>query len=298
MPHTPPSIHDPRAVDRVALALAVHRGQRWVYDDHVEATGKGLVPSASAQSLFAEARAVIEGAGEGIALTGMALARDGWEPFGTHANDHIDVEIHPDHDETGMPLWERAIPVTSPTVTAATFAPEIDPETGYPTDAALDALVRFEGTPGEFFAAARALWNYPQSARAESGCDAIDRPGITYTFVTLGWSGNESVIGAMRATLFWTSFWTKSERGGLFEFHVPDTQAGLRFPAILTPDQADGVHAHEDLTDLRGRLHALADGWDRRAVAHPDDDPDHEPDTADWYAPAFAAELREVVERA
>lgn len=42
-----------------------------------------------------------------------------------------------------------------------------------------------------------------------------------YVLVTSGWSGNEDIIGAMRAnTMFWLFCWQMSERGGRYTFQM------------------------------------------------------------------------------
>lgn len=61
------------------------------------------------------------------------------------------------------------------------------------------------------------LWAYP---------DAVKCEGRTFTFITLGWSGNEDIIEAIGANkLLWFICWQLSERGGRFVFEAPDYQA-------------------------------------------------------------------------
>lgn len=56
-------------------------------------------------------------------------------------------------------------------------------------------------------------WKYP---------DKVETDGRTYTFITCGWSGNESIIVAMKDNfLFWGMTWHLSERGGRHVFKVP-----------------------------------------------------------------------------
>jgi hypothetical protein len=46
-----------------------------------------------------------------------------------------------------------------------------------------------------------------------------------YSFATLGWSGNEEMIMALRENhLFWGMHWQSSERGGLHKFKLGDGQ--------------------------------------------------------------------------
>ena len=46
---------------------------------------------------------------------------------------------------------------------------------------------------------------------------------------TGGWSENEYLISALQENIFWTLYWTKSERGGAFYFeheHAPSAVKG------------------------------------------------------------------------
>ncbi len=51
----------------------------------------------------------------------------------------------------------------------------------------------------------------------------VKRYGRRLELHTGGWSGNESLIGALQAnTMFWAMCWDKSERGGHFWFELPE----------------------------------------------------------------------------
>jgi len=46
---------------------------------------------------------------------------------------------------------------------------------------------------------------------------------------TGGWSGNEEILGALRANLmFWTLCWMKSERGGHYWFEIPPSIQNIK----------------------------------------------------------------------
>lgn len=103
---------------------------------------------------------------------------------------------------------------------------EILDEDGYPTEAALDHIRSFSGTPQELADFIAEIW-WPQNPLG------IDGPSVTYVFdgkrceefaqfelSTRGWSGNESVIDTLRDTKFWSRYWHMSVRGGGFEFRA------------------------------------------------------------------------------
>lgn len=78
--------------------------------------------------------------------------------------------------------------------------------------------------PGEDFPAlmeyVRARWRY-----AEDGYFQKDGTHI-YRLSTAGWSGNESIIGALQDNqIFWLLCWQESKRGGHYKFSVPKIKA-------------------------------------------------------------------------
>ena len=84
---------------------------------------------------------------------------------------------------------------------------------GYPTDAAIERLRTFEGRAGDLAEYVRSLMRNGFST-LEDCVDDFDRKQKRLTLVTGGWSGCESVIGALNETMFHFMFWESSFRGG------------------------------------------------------------------------------------
>lgn len=85
---------------------------------------------------------------------------------------------------------------------------------GYPTAAALRRLSKWpaEDLRGALEYAA-GLWHWPNYVR---------RRGRRYTFITGGWSGNESVMAALERNLFlYAVCWEASFRGGKHIYELP-----------------------------------------------------------------------------
>jgi hypothetical protein len=89
----------------------------------------------------------------------------------------------------------------------------------YPTDEELDQIKAwpYEGDAHlrlwEFI---HSLWHWPEWG--------FRHEGTAYYLSTGGWSGNESIIGAMQSNfMFWPMWWQSSRRGGHYTFkHVND----------------------------------------------------------------------------
>lgn len=93
------------------------------------------------------------------------------------------------------------------------LSPEFD-ASGYPTE---ETLVLIKTWPHEDFLAlmefVQEAWRYPEY---------IERDGDFFYLATGGWSGNESLIGALQENFtFWAFCWEQSHRGGKFVFKIP-----------------------------------------------------------------------------
>jgi hypothetical protein len=92
---------------------------------------------------------------------------------------------------------------------------EIDDD-GYPSDAALERIAQWPHTDfAGLIAYVRTLWWGPPNY--------WEQDGRALSISTAGWSGNESIIGALqRNTMFWLMCWQSSRRGGHYEFQLPE----------------------------------------------------------------------------
>lgn len=86
---------------------------------------------------------------------------------------------------------------------------------GYPTDEALDCIERWPYIESEqMLEFVRGLWSYPHF---------WIREGDTLSISTGGWSGNESLVKAMKNNhAFWHMCWESSRRGGHYTFDMGD----------------------------------------------------------------------------
>jgi hypothetical protein len=91
---------------------------------------------------------------------------------------------------------------------------------GYPTDYTLKTITEWTSKEwshedfAEFMAYVQQCWRYQPEYFEER------EPGKWYVS-TGGWSGNESIIGAMRRNfIFWSLHWVVHRRGGHFQFEA------------------------------------------------------------------------------
>lgn len=146
------------------------------------------------------------------------IDRPGFGPVNDHESETLPLRIEPDavivNDGTLAELAEKVFLL----VTAlGDDEPEPFDEDGYPTTQAL-ARVRmwdWKDLPG-WFAYIQTLWRYDDYIRSE---------GAEWKLSTGGWSGNESIVGAMgQNQMAWLISWRSSRRGGHYTFEIPAYQ--------------------------------------------------------------------------
>ena len=85
---------------------------------------------------------------------------------------------------------------------------------GYPTENALNEIRKWDAFKDVWglIDYLEDIWKYPNYFKREDNLLELH---------TGGWSGNESVIGALEANkFFWLLYWQKSERGGHYYFKI------------------------------------------------------------------------------
>lgn len=101
---------------------------------------------------------------------------------------------------------------------------------GYPTEATLRRIRRWPIRELKDFEAAMDFagraWSYPELWAKERWFDDLDRPGwspcLRYAFSTGGWSGNESIVAAIKANRMLETIGAWSwRRGGHYEYRFP-----------------------------------------------------------------------------
>lgn len=88
---------------------------------------------------------------------------------------------------------------------------------GYPTEEELERIRKWPATDLKgLFDFIKPIWNY-------SDTPYWRQRGRKYWISTVGWSGNESIIGALEENfLVWALCWMQSQRGGHYIFELPE----------------------------------------------------------------------------
>lgn len=97
--------------------------------------------------------------------------------------------------------------------------PEFDRD-GYPTEETLSAIQLWSSGRSymQLLDFVMQAWHWPEYAEK---VEEDENERTVYIFRTGGWSGNESLIGALRLNpVFWTLCWLESYRGGRHLFEV------------------------------------------------------------------------------
>ena len=109
--------------------------------------------------------------------------------------------------------------------------PEYLDSDGYPTEAALERIKKWDfkdnSGPVDLLEFVRSIWwSADWGFRGpERTTGPIRGKVLRFRLSTGGWSGNESIIGAMLGNaVFWLMCWQQSRRGGHFVFDVPDKE--------------------------------------------------------------------------
>ncbi len=115
---------------------------------------------------------------------------------------------------------------------------------GYPTDEILNAI-EHAARPAEALDMARAAWHWPEFAHetlraAEYALVSVgeSEPHRYARFATGGWSGNESIIGALNRNVMVRALcWRVSARGGLHIYEYPIHEAEPMPGIIAAPER-------------------------------------------------------------
>lgn len=98
---------------------------------------------------------------------------------------------------------------------------------GYPTEELLETIRKWSGDFNELLSIIHDSWRYAKAGfwaekDIEAGIPNVwDSARREYQISTAGWSGNESLIEALRAnTGFWFMCWLQERKGGHYIFEV------------------------------------------------------------------------------
>lgn len=106
---------------------------------------------------------------------------------------------------------------------------ELDDD-GYPSEECLASIAAAKPAEGqqmdewctEMLDQIRPIWQYADWGwSVEEGVDDRERPCQRWNISTAGWSGNESIIAALRGNIyFWSFSWVQTRRGGHYIFET------------------------------------------------------------------------------
>ena len=140
---------------------------------------------------------------------------------------------------------------------------ELGPDQGYPSEAELQRLASFQGTPRELIEYVESIWRNGAGSFIDRTEDHWGKEIVIATFVTGGWSGCESVIGTLNRTLalMYKSAW---QRGGSHSYSFPasvyDSDKAWDWELLVHgPTREDGPYA-----EVRDRLANLEAAVDER----------------------------------
>lgn len=105
--------------------------------------------------------------------------------------------------------------------------PERPEDDQYPSDEELAYIASWplENSVKDLFEYVVSIWNYPDFAAIEKVRSDLGWDAYQITLITGGWSGNESILGALEQagdTMMWNIFWLESRRGGYNKFEVSE----------------------------------------------------------------------------
>jgi hypothetical protein len=166
-------------------------------------------------------------------------------------------------NSTGPQSDPASEPVTLPPVPYTTEELWDD---GYPTDAALDLINSFTGTHAELFALVRMLWS-PYGVMHVTLTE--DGSEISIVLATGGWSGNESIIGALENSFYvQMRLWHSATRGGRHEYRIRAGEWNSPLPANLMGTRAHVLSAEALVPSLAAVDEFVAAGAVSDAVAN------------------------------
>lgn len=135
------------------------------------------------------------------------------------------------------------------------------PDQGYPSEAELQRLASFRGTPRELVEYVESIWRNGAGTVVTRETNHWGKEEVIATFITGGWSGCESVIGTLNRTLalMYKSAW---KRGGSHSYSFPATvydSDKVWDWALLIHDLPEGDGPYAEVRDRLATLEAAVD---------------------------------------